>query len=193
MRQSVMLTGLSLSTFDEALDSVYAIQDMFRQHMINETMEDWAPSIFHEHSSIDVSNRYFTPHQNAMLDCQISFDPAVDPDNILSAAMADGKFVHVEDNQVEYYEACKDNRGTKWVLFFFIFIFFGYANETDDRHEEISPNAIRVGDIVEAQISFEGVQLKGNRSKMIVVLRALTLLDKEPLEVSQKNEVKRTN
>jgi len=68
---------------------------------------------------------------------------------------------------------------------FFFFILFEYANENEDRHEEISPNAIRVGDIVEAQISFEGVQLKGNCSKMIVVLRALTLLDKELLEVSK--------
>ena len=116
MRQSVVLTGLSLSMFDEALDSVHAIQDMFRQHMMNGTMEDWTPSIFQEHSSIDISNRYFTPHQNAMLDRQISFDPVVDPDNILSVAMADGKFVHVEDNQVEYYEAYRDNQGTKRVF-----------------------------------------------------------------------------
>lgn len=113
MRQSVMLTGLSSSTFDEALDSVCTIQDMFRQYMIDGTMEDWAPSIFQEHSSIDVGNRYFTPHQNALLHRQISFDPVVDPDNILTAAMADGKFVHVEDNQVEYYEAYRDNRRTK--------------------------------------------------------------------------------
>ena len=113
MWQSVMLTGLSLSMFNKALDLVHAIQDMFQQHMMNRTMEDWAPSVFQEHSSIDVSNWYFTPHQNAMLDHQISFDPVVDPNNILSAAMADGKFVHVEDNQVEYYKACRDNHGTK--------------------------------------------------------------------------------
>jgi len=72
MQQSVMLTGLSLSMFDKALDSVHAIQDMFQQHMMDGTMEDWAPSVFQEHASIDVSNWYFTPHQNAMLDCHIS-------------------------------------------------------------------------------------------------------------------------
>ena len=67
----------------------------------------------------------------------------------------------------------------------FISFNFDSANEAEDRHKEISPNAIRVGDIVEAQLSFEGIRLKGNRCKMIVVLRALTLLDKEPLEVSK--------
>ena len=74
MWQSVMLTSLSLSIFDEALESVCTIQDMFRQ-----------------------------------LHRQISFDPVVNPDNILMAAIADGKFVHVEDNQVEYYEVHRDN------------------------------------------------------------------------------------
>lgn len=67
----------------------------------------------------------------------------------------------------------------------FISFNFDSANEAEDRHKEIPPNTIRVGDIVEAQLSFEGIQLKGNRCKMIVVLRALTLLDKEPLEVSK--------
>jgi hypothetical protein len=105
MWQSVMLTGLSSPIFDEVLESVHAIQDMFRQYMTDGAMEDWTPSLYQEHSSINVSNWYFTLHQNAMLDRQISFESVIDPDNILSAAMADGKFVHVEDNRVEYYEA----------------------------------------------------------------------------------------
>jgi len=42
-----------------------------------------------------------------------------------------------------------------------------------------------VGDVVEAQISFEVIRLKGKRQKMIIVLRALTLLDKGALEVSE--------
>jgi len=43
---------------------------------------------------------------------------------------------------------------------------------------------MRVGDIAEAQVSFEVIRLKGKRQKMIVVLRALTLLDKGALEVN---------
>jgi hypothetical protein len=49
----------------------------------------------------------------ATLPCQISCDLVIDPDSILTAAMADGKFVYVEDNQVEYYEAHRDNQRTK--------------------------------------------------------------------------------
>lgn len=59
------------------------------------------------------------------------------------------------------------------------------TNSTGYRHYDITPNAFRVGDIVEAQISFEVIQLKGQRQKMIVILRALTLLDKGALEVSE--------
>jgi len=61
------------------------------------------------------------------------------------------------------------------------------ANKFNDRHYDVAPNAFRVGDIVEAQISFEVIWLKGKRQKMIVILRALTLLDKEALEVSNGN------
>ena len=57
------------------------------------------------------------------------------------------------------------------------------ANKFNDRHHDVVPNAFRVGDVVEAQISFEVIRLKGKRQKMIVILRALTLLDKEALEV----------
>lgn len=46
------------------------------------------------------------------------------------------------------------------------------------RHYDINPSAIHVGDIVEAQISFKGIWLKGNQSKMAVILRVITVLDK---------------
>ena len=52
------------------------------------------------------------------------------------------------------------------------------------RHYEISPNTFHVGDIVEALISFEVIRLRGEHQKMLVILRALTLLDKGALEVS---------
>ena len=53
------------------------------------------------------------------------------------------------------------------------------------RHQEITPSAFRVGDVVEAQVSFAVIQLRGQRQKMILILRALTLLDKGALEVSE--------
>ena len=60
-------------------------------------------------------------------------------------------------------------------------------DKLDDRHYDIAPNAFCVGDVAEAQISFEVIRLKGKCQKMIVILRALTLLDKGPLEVSESD------
>ena len=107
-----MLTGLSSPRFNDALSSMHAIEDIFRRQAVEGNMEVWAPSVFQGHPSIDVGNRYFTPRQHALQDHQISFSPAIDPDNILSEAMGE-EFVHTENNEVEYYEARKDARGTK--------------------------------------------------------------------------------
>lgn len=49
---------------------------------------------------------------------------------------------------------------------------------------EINPELFRNGDIVEAQFSFIAVPLRGDRFKMIVALRGLTLLDTSERVVS---------
>jgi len=45
------------------------------------------------------------------------------------------------------------------------------------RHDRTDPTKFKIGDIVEAQVSFVGVPLKGGKVRMMAVLRALTLLD----------------
>jgi len=107
-----MLSGLSLPKFNDAVMSMKAIEDIFRQQALDRNMEVWVPSVFQGHPSIDVSNRYFTPRQHALQELHISFSPAVDPDNLLSEAMGE-EFVHTEDNEVEYYEARKEGARTK--------------------------------------------------------------------------------
>jgi hypothetical protein len=44
---------------------------------------------------------------------------------------------------------------------------------------------IRPGDVVEAQVSFVAIPLKQQKYKLLVVLRAITLLDCSPLRVSR--------
>jgi hypothetical protein len=108
----MMLTGLSSPKFKDAIQSICAIEDIFRRQVGDRSMEVWVPSAFQGHLSINVGNRYFTPRQHALQDHHISFSPAIDPDNILSEAMGE-EFVHTEDNEVEYYEAHREGRGTK--------------------------------------------------------------------------------
>ena len=112
LRQSVMLTGLSLPKFNDAILSMHAIEDLFRRQAIDGKMEVWFPSTFQGHPAIDIGNRYFTPRQHALQERHIYFSSIIDPENILSDAMGE-EYVHTEDNKVEYYEACKEGRGTK--------------------------------------------------------------------------------
>ena len=108
----MMLTGLSSPKFNDAIQSIHAIEDIYRRQAMEGNMEVWIPSSFQGHLSIDVGNRYFTPHLHALQDRHISFSQAIDPDNILSEAMGE-EFVHTEDNEVEYYEARKEAGKTK--------------------------------------------------------------------------------
>lgn len=47
------------------------------------------------------------------------------------------------------------------------------------RYNDADPMVFKIGDIVEAQVSFVGVPLRGDKVKLMVVLRALSLLDCE--------------
>ena len=108
----MMLTGLSSPKFNDAIQSMRAVEDIFRRQLVDRNTEVWVPSAFQGHPSIDVSNRYYTPRQHALQDRHISFSPVIDPDNILSEAMGE-EFVHTEDNRVEYYEARKEGGRTR--------------------------------------------------------------------------------
>ena len=113
MCQSVTLTGLSSTKFNDAVASIRAIEDMFQQLIATGRMDEWVPSNFKGHTTIDLNNRYFTSaHDTPQQDEQIPFSIAVDPDHLLSMAMGND-FIHTEDNEVEYYEAHRNTQGTK--------------------------------------------------------------------------------
>lgn len=58
------------------------------------------------------------------------------------------------------------------------------TNYISHRYCTIDPTKFRIGDIVEAQVSFTSVPLKEKKYKMIIVLRALTILDSTVVKVS---------
>ncbi|KAF8810962.1 hypothetical protein BYT27DRAFT_7336378 [Phlegmacium glaucopus] len=84
--------------------------------------------------------------------------PLVDPRGILEKLTKEG-FLHGEENEVHYYQVHKNDAGGKTSV------------------ETVNPQIFRIGDIVEAQVSFIVVPLKDNKHKMIVVLRLIALLD----------------
>ena len=51
--------------------------------------------------------------------------------------------------------------------------------------QEVSPTRYRIGDIVEAQVSFVVFPIKEGKFKMALILRAIALLDHAETDVSQ--------
>lgn len=47
------------------------------------------------------------------------------------------------------------------------------------------PQAFRIGDVVEAQVSFVVIPLRDNKFRMITILRAITLIE-ERMKVSRR-------
>lgn len=59
--------------------------------------------------------------------------------------------------------------------------------DTIRRYETIAPQAFRIGDIVEAQLSLVVIPMRGGKFKMITVLRAITLIE-ERSKVSRSED-----
>ncbi|KAM6491408.1 hypothetical protein JOM56_013182 [Amanita muscaria] len=159
IRQTVELTSLGSPYFTDTLHKIHDINEQFSRNLPPNAMETWNSQQFEGHPSLIASNRYFTNRHDQSHHPHVPLGANVDPDGVLQQAMGD-EFVHLHENQVEYFEAVKIG---------------GVIN----KHKKINPIKFRIGDIVEAQISFVTYQLRGNKYKLIVVLRAITLLDSQ--------------
>jgi hypothetical protein len=107
LKQSIMLTGLGGRSFAQCIDNIYAIQDMFAPEFPQDALEDWTPSRCGQFDAVDMSNRYFTSQYDMNGEAPIPFQSDIDPDRILTNALSND-FVHLQENEVEYYEAMQE-------------------------------------------------------------------------------------
>ncbi|KAF8872727.1 hypothetical protein BD779DRAFT_1477389 [Infundibulicybe gibba] len=97
-----------------------------------------------------------------------------------------------EGNPGEYDKSwvCSWRRKRGWLLY--------YSQEDgEERFQVAKPQVFRIGDLVEVQVSFAVVPLKGGKYKMLSVLRSIALLDgqfaqKRVMTKKINNEVKVT-
>lgn len=140
----------------------------------------WEPATHGQSMAIDIANRYFTPRHDHSNEERLDFDPSVDPNGILQRLMGED-LIHLAENRVEYYEQLKQPNGkAKYVA---IIKFEARLNIL--RYCPGRPSSFRIGDIVEAQLSFVTVPVQANQFKMMLVLRSLALLDSTYSQVSQ--------
>jgi len=144
-------------TFEEAVKSAYELYQRFQRQFPDGKLENWNTMMYKEHYSLDASNRYFTPKRDALTMEHVPFSKVVDPNGVLEE-MARMDYIHGEENEVQYYICQSDGDGKK-------------------RYEIAQPQTYRIGDIVEIQISFIAVPLKGQKYKMITVLHSIASMD----------------
>ncbi|RDB19734.1 hypothetical protein Hypma_013178 [Hypsizygus marmoreus] len=155
LRQGITISGLGTTTFEDALKSATEVFGAFDRNFREGELESWGPSVGGI-DGLEASNRYLTPRRDALGDVGIPFGPGVDPKNIL-LSMAGEDHIHTEDNEVLYYSRHEDKEGNQV-------------------HVSVGPQTFRIGDLVEIQLSFVVVPLKGDKYKMLAVLRSIALL-----------------
>ncbi|KAF8220010.1 hypothetical protein L208DRAFT_1336227, partial [Tricholoma matsutake] len=160
LHQSITLSGLGSPTFEQVILAAQEIYGHFDRQFTEGTLESWNNSP--ENSmALNISNRYLTPQTEAGAQPSIPFFKGVDPRNILknlSRGDLSQAHIHTEDNQVQYFVLHRGRAG-------------------ECKYEECEPQQFRIGDIVQVQMSFVAVPIKGGMHKMLTVLRLIALLD----------------
>jgi hypothetical protein len=106
MRQSITLTGCGSDIFDDCVEGIQAIHGILKRSHEQSTVDDWGPGRYQEHIAIDMGNRFFTDRHDRGQNETIDFPTSVDPNGVLTQSMG-GDFVHLEENEVKYYEIAK--------------------------------------------------------------------------------------
>lgn len=178
LRQAVTLGGLGTPTFTNACVIAQDFHARFDQHFREGALQQWSPTTDSEEGSyaLDLSNCYFTPISEAQGLDAVEFEPGVDPKGILQSMTGRGgtqMYVHTDDNVVRYYKTRIENGIKRWR----ICTKKGKDSPIMARYVMCEPQSFRLGDIVQAQLSFVVVPMKGDRYQMLSTLRSLALID----------------
>jgi hypothetical protein len=92
---------------------IQAIHHTFSQVVPDDSMEEWAPSMFEDHQAVDTGNCYFTNRKHVSSSELVRFKAGVDPDGMLEAVLEGTDFAHTRENEVEYFELYEHTGGQK--------------------------------------------------------------------------------
>jgi hypothetical protein len=176
-----VLTGLGSATFTSALEAACEVYGYFDREFSEGILDSWTSSEEQcfGFPCLDISNRYLTPVKEAN-GPEIAFQKGVDPCGILRGmAIGDGTcaYVHTEENQVQYFSSCRNRNGTLMSLSR-IFTYPNLNSHRNIRFQPCEPQTFRNGDIVQVQLSFVVIPVKGGHRKMLTILRSVALLDR---------------
>ncbi|KAK7040137.1 hypothetical protein VNI00_009943 [Paramarasmius palmivorus] len=182
IQQRIIITGLDQPTFLQSIQGINRVNAMLRKHIREETIPD-VHTYVGDYHAIEISNRYFTSRRFAGNETHVPFSTDIDPKGHLEQMKTDN-FIHSTENDVAYYERRHDTSGrTRHVEF-----------------DTIPPSRLRVGDIVEVQLTLAVVETQGkglgkrdnagsHQYKTRLVLRGITLMDSRFSEESRVSTI----
>ncbi|KAI0069689.1 hypothetical protein K474DRAFT_1610082, partial [Panus rudis PR-1116 ss-1] len=150
--QSIQLIGLDSPTFQNNLIASLKIHKLL-QDAAGVPIQSWTSQNYRDCKALRFSNRYLTSPQHAQGEMPVPFGPEVDPLNILQGIADKYDLLHLDDNNVFYYEK-------------------QLSSNDKSIYQECSPSNILCGLAVEAQMSFVALPVK-NSYKMIYKLHSI--------------------
>ncbi|KAF9031149.1 hypothetical protein BJ165DRAFT_1535480 [Panaeolus papilionaceus] len=170
-RQSVGLTALKTGVFDEVFNAIAEVHNLFRLQ-VGKGMEQRSTfATFEDNPALDVCNRYLTHRRNAQYDEREELSETIDPHGFLLAA-AGNDYLYTSENVVQYHQLQGGKSGSP------------------ARVETCRPTVFQVGDVVEVQVSFVALPMRGNRFKISLVLRGMLQLNNEATRRSNVQRMK---
>lgn len=104
LRQDISITGLGLNDFQDQVNTIPFIAALFTRAVSEEKIQPNAVvGQLGDLTTLNASNRYFTPRRDAQTTQGLPFHQDVDPQGTLTRLLGSA-LVHIEDNNVSYYE-----------------------------------------------------------------------------------------
>lgn len=100
--QSITLTGLGLDCFERYVRGVLAIHGILASHLAGHTLGPWKPSHLNGDLVLKFSSQYFAHPREAKGRISQPLGKDVDPSGVMAKRITTE--VHLEENQVEYYQ-----------------------------------------------------------------------------------------
>ena len=180
-KQSIVITGLGSPFFESYLDATTHIHHLFSRNITTGSLETWQPDSFEGCAALSLGNCYYTNRHDQGASEDLPFSADMDPHGILERGKAQ-QLVHLTENQIRYYELKQSSAGDLYVSSLLL-VQVPWL-QFDLRYKRVAPTKFREGDLIEAQVSFNAVVTRGNKHRLFMVLRAITLLDSKAVMVS---------
>jgi len=104
LRQGVSITGLGLEDFQNQLNMIPDIAALFTRAVSEDKIQpNTIIGDLEDFSTLNASNRYFTPRKDAQMAKELTFHQDVDPYGHLTRLLGSAH-MHIEENTVSYYE-----------------------------------------------------------------------------------------